>query len=65
MNNKVLINSGNINNKVLITDKKVKYIDEPEQLQWNELKNGKQQQHQQKQTIKLIISIDKSKGNIK
>ena len=39
MNNKVLINSGNINSKVLITDKKVKYIDEPEQLQWSELKN--------------------------
>ena len=40
MNNKVLINSGNINKKVLITNKKnkkktkekVKYIDEPEQL---------------------------------
>ena len=39
MNNKVLINSGNINSKVLITDKKVKYIEEPEQLQWNKLKN--------------------------
>ena len=26
-------NSGNINSKVLITDKKVKYIEEPEQLQ--------------------------------
>ena len=37
--NKVLINSGNINSKVLITDKKVKYIDEPGQLQGNELKN--------------------------
>ena len=33
MNNKVLTNSGNINTKVLITDKKVKYIEEPEQLQ--------------------------------
>ena len=32
-------NSGNINSKVLITDKKVKYIEEPEQLQWSELKN--------------------------
>ena len=33
MNNKVLINSGNISSKELITDKKVKYIEEPEQLQ--------------------------------
>ena len=33
MNNKVLKNSGTINSKVLMTDKKVKYIDEPEQLQ--------------------------------
>ena len=66
MNNKVLINSGNINSKVLITGKKVKYIEEPEQLQWNELKKtNKQQQHQQQQTIKLIISIDKTKDNIK
>ena len=32
-------NSGNLNSKVLITDKKVKYIEEPEQLQWSELKN--------------------------
>ena len=32
-------NSGSINSKVLITDKKVKYIEEPEQLQWSELKN--------------------------
>ena len=40
MKNKVLINSGNINSKVLITDKKkVKSTEEPEQLQWNELKN--------------------------
>ena len=39
MNNNVLINSGNINGKVLITDKKIKNIEEPEQLQWNELKN--------------------------
>ena len=30
MNNKVLINSDNINSKVLITDKKVKDIEEPE-----------------------------------
>ena len=36
---KVLIHSGNINSKVLITDKKVKYIEKPEQLQQNELKN--------------------------
>ena len=35
MNNKVLINSGNINSKVLITNKKKKYIDETEQIQWN------------------------------
>ena len=33
MDNKVLINSGNINSKVLIADKKVKYIKEPKQLQ--------------------------------
>ena len=33
MNNKVPINSGNRNSKVPITDKKVEYIDEPEQLQ--------------------------------
>ena len=39
MNNKVLIDSGNINNKVLITDKNVKYIEEPGKLQSNELKN--------------------------
>ena len=34
MNNKVLINSGDINCKVLI-----KYVEEPKQLQRNELKN--------------------------
>ena len=39
MNYKVLIHSGNINSKVLITNKKIKYIEKPEQLQWNELKN--------------------------
>ena len=39
MINKVLINSGSINGKVLITDKKVKYVEEPKELQWNELKN--------------------------
>ena len=39
MNKKVLINSGNINSKVLITGKKVKCVEEPEQLQWYELKN--------------------------
>ena len=33
MDYKVLIRSGNINKKVLITDKKVKYIEKPEQLQ--------------------------------
>ena len=33
MNYKILINSGNIKYKVLITDKKVKNIEEPEQLQ--------------------------------
>ena len=33
MNDKVLINSGNINSKVLITDNKIKYIEDPEQLQ--------------------------------
>ena len=33
MNNKVLTNRGNINTKALIIDKKVKYIEEPEQLQ--------------------------------
>ena len=36
MNNKVLINTGNINSKVLITDKKIKQIKEPDQLQRNE-----------------------------
>ena len=39
-------------------------IEKPEQLQWNELKSNKQQ-HQKQQTIKLIISIDKSKDNLK
>ena len=39
MGYKVLIHSDNINNKVLITDKKVKYIKKPEQLQKHELKN--------------------------
>ena len=33
MNDKVLINSGNINSKGLITDNKIKYIEDPEQLQ--------------------------------
>ena len=33
MNIKVLINSGNIISKVLVADKKVKYIEGPEQLQ--------------------------------
>ena len=40
MNNKVLINSGNIKSKVLITDKKVKHIEEPGKLQGNQLKSG-------------------------
>ena len=35
MKNKKLINTGNINSKVLITDNKIKYIEEPEQLQRN------------------------------
>ena len=39
MNYQVLIHSGNINSKVLTTNKKIKYIEKPEQLQWNELKN--------------------------
>ena len=39
MINKVLINSGSIKGKVLITDKMVKYVEELKQLQWNELKN--------------------------
>ena len=38
MNNKVLINTGNRSSKVLITDNKIKYIEEPEQLKQNELK---------------------------
>ena len=33
MNYKVLIHSGNINSKVLITDKKVEYVEKPDQLQ--------------------------------
>ena len=33
MNNKVLINNDNIDSKVLITDKKLKYLEETEQLQ--------------------------------
>ena len=38
MDYKVLIHSGNINSKVLMTDKKVKYIEKPA-LQQNELKS--------------------------
>ena len=57
---KVLMHSGNKSSKVLITDKKVKCIEKPEQLQQNELKKNKQQKHQQQQTIKLIISIEKA-----
>ena len=38
MNNKALINSGNISSKVLVTNKNLKYIEEPEQLQWNRIK---------------------------
>ena len=39
MDSKVLIHSGNTSNKVLIIDKKVKPIENSEQLQQNELKN--------------------------
>ena len=39
MDNKASIHSGNINSKVVTTDKKVKYIEKPEELQWNELKS--------------------------
>ena len=39
MGYKILIHSGNINSKVLITSKKVKCIGRPEQLQCNKLKN--------------------------
>ena len=39
MDNKASIHCGNINSKVPTTDKKVKYIEKPEQLQWNELKS--------------------------
>ena len=35
MKNKKLINTDNINSKILITDNKIKYIEEPEQLQRN------------------------------
>ena len=38
MNNKVLMNTGNINNKVLISDNKIESIEEPEQLQRAESK---------------------------
>ena len=38
MDSKAPIHSGNINSKVRKTDKKVKYIEKPEQQQWNELK---------------------------
>ena len=60
MNNKVLINSGNINNKVLITDKKVKYIEEPEQLQSTELKN-EQATTTSSKTNNKINSINRQK----
>ena len=36
MDNKLLINTGNINQKILITDSKVKQIKKTEQLQRNE-----------------------------
>ena len=39
MDYKVIILSSNISSKVLITDKKVKYIEKLEQLQQNETKN--------------------------
>ena len=38
MNNKVLINTSNINSKVRITDNKIKQIEESGQLQRNEFK---------------------------
>ena len=40
---KASIQSGNINSKVLTTGKKVKYIEEPEQLKWNEYKKANKQ----------------------
>ena len=36
MNNKVLIDTGNINSKILKTDNNIKHIKEPEQLHPNE-----------------------------
>ena len=68
MISKVLINSGNINSKVLITDKKVKYIEEPEQLQWNELKNEEATTTSTTTNIKInniTSQIDKNEDNIK
>ena len=50
MNNKVLINTSNINRKLLITIDKIKYIEEPEKLRQNELK---------KQIINNNININK------
>ena len=55
MNNKVLINSGNINSKVLITNKKKN----------TQMKQSKYNEIKQQQTMILKISIDKSKDNIK
>ena len=53
-----------INEKVLITDKKIKHIEKPEQLQQNKLKN-EQTTATLTTTIKSIISIDKNKYNKK
>ena len=38
MKNKALIDNGNLNRKILITDNKIKEIEEPELLQRNKLK---------------------------
>ena len=63
MDDKVLIHSDNINSKVLITDKKVKYI--KNQNDYNRMNWKTNKQQLQQQTMKLIIWIDKSKYNIK
>ena len=63
MDDKVLIHSDNINSKVLITDKKVKYI--KNQNNYNRMNWKTNKQQLQQQTMKLIIWIDKSKYNIK
>ena len=63
MKNKALIDNGNLNRKILITDNKIKEIEEPELLQRNKLKRWVRNNN--KQAIKFIISMDKSKDNIK